>query len=266
MRAADPAQTIPGRPAARGEPDVAPSFVVELALGPVDAGADAAVIGQIHDAVARHGCVVLRDQRYNDAALLALGRRFGRIEERVIKYSTLGPTDARNASLWHHHSHCSGSLEDWILYYTPAVPDDGGELELFDAAQWFARLDAADRAWARQQQVRHDYTSVAHAGIPPRADPEWHPMVMQRGAREALYLGAHAIEVEGAGRVDAAAAGTPMRRMQALAAAPALYRLHDARAHDLLIWDMKMLAHRSLPWHSPSLRVIHEVIVREVAA
>jgi alpha-ketoglutarate-dependent taurine dioxygenase len=244
------------------------TFGVELALGRIDADSNPAVIEQIRGAVARHGFVVLRDQRFVDSALLALGRCFGTIEERVIKYSTMGPLAARDASLWHHHSHCHGALEDWILYYTPAVPQDGGELELFDATQCFAQLDESDRVWARQQRVRHDFTHVAHSGVEPVAEPAWHPLVARRvidgEVREALYLGAHAMELTDGTCLTQAAAGTPLARIQEQARNQALCHVLQARPHDLVVWDLKMVAHRSHSWASSSLRVIHEVMVKSV--
>lgn len=244
-------------------------FGIELDLGRLGGDASDSAIQQIRDAVLRHGFAVLRDQRFNDPALLAFGRRLGTIEDRVIKYSTVGPSQMQDATLWHHHSHCTGRLDDWIVYYTPAVPDSGGSIEWFDAEQWFAQLDDADRQWARQQRVRHDFRSVAHAGIAPVADPAWHPLVTTRrfagGVQEALYMGAHAVEMEGAGRMDGADPDSALHRILEHAKDPALCRLHDARAHDVVIWDMRMVAHRGHPWSSASLRVIHEVMIREVA-
>lgn len=246
------------------------AFGIELGLGRLGSDrCDEATLQQLRAAVLRHGFVVLRDQRFTDAALLALGRQFGRIEERVIKYSTMGPSSTQDATQWHHHSNCSGALDDWILYYTPAVPDAGGSIEFFDAAAWFTSLTDADRQWARSHQVRHDFTSVAHVGIPPVADPPWHPMVVVRHfagqVKEALYIGAHAVEAEDGGSIDAAADNTPLGRMRARATDQALHHLHQARPHDLILWDMKTVAHRGHPWPGAALRVIHEVIIREAA-
>ncbi|TDP62062.1 TauD/TfdA dioxygenase family protein [Roseateles toxinivorans] len=245
------------------------AFGTELALGRLSAErSDAAVLQQLRAAVLHHGFVVLRDQRFTDAALLALGRQFGRIEERVIKYSTIGPSSTRDATRWHHHSNCAGALDDWILYYTPAVPATGGSIEFFDAQAWFDGLSDTDRSWARNQQMRHDFTSVAHAGIPPIAEPPWHPMVVERRlegqVHEALYMGAHAVEAEDGSNPETATSNTALGRMRELSTAdPTLYHLHSARAHDLILWDMKTVAHRGHPWHAEELRVIHEVIIRE---
>ncbi|MET4575032.1 TauD/TfdA dioxygenase family protein [Ottowia thiooxydans] len=226
------------------------------------------VYRNLHSAVLRHGFVVVRDQRFTDTALMALGRQFGAIEERVIKYSTIGPSVKPQPSLWHHHSNCNGSLDDWLLYYTPAVPEHGGSTELFDSVAWFELLSEADKQWARQQQVRHDFSPVAHAGIPPIAEPAWHPMVTQRitpeGVQEALYLGGHAVELADGSVIAEGTLAQPLVRILALARTPGLRQLHEARPHDLLIWDLKAVAHRGHPWSSQSLRVIHEVVVREI--
>jgi len=244
-------------------------FGIELDLGRLDTGHDQqAAHQQLRAAVARHGFVVLRDQRFTDTALMASGRQFGPVEERVIKYSTVGPSAKQQPTRWHHHSNCNGALDDWLLYYTPAVPESGGSIELFDAVGWFSLLPAADRQWAREQRVRHDFTSVVHAGIPPVADPPWHPMVMQRsspdGMQETLYLGEHAVELASGDAIASAASDSPLGRILAQANNPTLYYLHEARPHDLLIWDLKAVAHRGYPWGDESLRVIHEVVVREI--
>lgn len=244
-------------------------FGIELDLGRFGSGPGGqAAHRHLRAAVARHGFVVLRDQRFTDAALMAAGRQFGAIEERVIKYSTVGPSAKPLPTRWHHHSNCNGALDDWLLYYTPAVPESGGSIELFDAVAWFGMLSSADRQWAREQQVRHDFTSVVHAGIPPIADPPWHPMVMQRlspdGVQETLYMGEHAIELASGGTIADAATDSPLGRILAKARTPALRHLHEARPHDLLIWDLKAVAHRGHPWSTESLRVIHEVVVREI--
>lgn len=244
-------------------------FGIELELGRLSAGSDsAAVRQQIRAAVFRYGFVVLRDQRFTDTALLTMGRQFGAIEDRVIKYSTMGPSATQDATRWHHHSNCNGRLDDWLLYYTPAVPDTGGSIEFFDAVSWFGLLCDADRHWARRQQVRHDFSSVAHAGIPPVAEPAWHPMVAARRflqeTQEMLYMGAHAVDLAD-GRIADAAKDSPLGRMRELAATPALYHLHEARPHDLIMWDLKAVAHRGHPWRDESLRAIHEVVVREIA-
>ncbi len=243
-------------------------FGIELDPGPLAADSDPRQIEHLRQAVLDHGFVVLRDQRLQDEALLALGRRFGDIENRVIKYRTPGPTRKQSPGLWHHHNCCDGALDDWIIYYTPVLPPDGGSIEFFDAAAWYARLDEPTRAWALRRRVRHDYVPVVHTGIPPVANPPWHPMVIERDdaghPQRAIYAAGHAMEFDDTTDLAAPAPDSPWHAALALAASPGLYRLHDARPHDVIIWDMKMVAHRGYPWPSASLRVIHEVIIRRI--
>jgi len=243
-------------------------FGIELEAGPLHGPISAACIARLRDAAHDHGFVVLRDQRLTDQELLDLGRCFGTIEDRVIKYSTVGPSKSQYPSLWHHHNCCDGALDDWILYYTPAIPDAGGTIEFFDAASWFTRLDGETRAWAMQQRVRHDYTPVVHAGIPPIADPPWHPLVITRDSpgrqQKALYAAAHAMEMTGLPDITKPQPGSPWHKAATLAQSPDLRHLHQARTHDLILWDMKMVAHRGYPWASRSLRVVHEVIIRRI--
>ncbi len=119
-----------------------------------------------------------------------------------------------------------------------------------------------------QQSVRHDYTPVVHAGIPPIADPPWHPLVISRespaGRQHALYAAAHAMEITGLAEIAQPQPGSPWHKAASLAQSPDLFHLHQARAHDLILWDMKMVAHRGYPWASRSLRVVHEVIIRRI--
>lgn len=252
-------------------PDIAltgrKSFGAELDLGRVSGAASAQVIEEIRKAVCDHGFVILRDQHFTDDALKEFASRFGDIEQRVIKYSTMGPSKSRQPFPWHHHSHCVDRLDDWIVYYTPAVPQDGGATEFFDASAWFNRLELADQLWARQQSVRHNYESVAHSGVEPVASPEWHPMVVRRKGncveQEALYWGAHAKEIRSENAVTNDDSER-LARILALADDPELTRKPVSKPNDVLIWDMLRVAHRSWPWTSPTLRVIHEVVIKTV--
>lgn len=244
-------------------------FGIELDLGQISPPVSDVLARQLRDAVLTYGFVVVRDQRFTDAELKALGQQFGIIDDRVIKYSTVGPVAVKDSTLWHHHSNCDGQLDDLIVYYTPAVPDSaGGTIEFFDSAGWLGKLSPGDRDWARQRKARHDYTSVAHAGIPPIANPPWHPLVTRRDVagtiQEAFYVGSHAVEIDGATDMAGTSASTPFGRIRQAADDPALYYMHEARPHDLIIWDLRMVAHRSHPWATRALRVIHEVIVRTV--
>jgi len=249
------------------------AFGAELDLGRLSGSTSAQVIDQLRNAVCDHGFVILRDQHFTDDALKEFASRFGDIEQRVIKYSTMGPSKSRQPFPWHHHSHCVDRLDDWIVYYTPAVPQDGGATEFFDASAWFDRLTPADQQWARQQSVRHNYESVAHSGVEPVATPEWHPMVVSRhcangsklrsGGQEALYWGAHAQEIRSEDGLPGDHAAT-LARILALADDPELTRKPVSKPNDVLIWDMLTVAHRSWPWTSPSLRVIHEVVIKSV--
>ena len=245
-------------------------FGIELQLGRIAPPVDGETIARLREAVLTHGFVVLRDQRFTDAELRALGRQFGTIDDRVIKYSSVGPVEIKDATLWHHHSNCDGALDDLIVYYTPAVPGPSeGTIEFFDSTAWLAALTPADREWASQRKARHDYRSVAHAGIPPIANPEWQPMITRRDVdglvQQAFYLGDHAVEIEGVDDVRNPSPATPFGRIRKLAEDPKLHYVHEARPHDLILWDLRMLAHRSRPWASRTLRVIHEVIIRRVS-
>jgi transcriptional regulator with XRE-family HTH domain/alpha-ketoglutarate-dependent taurine dioxygenase len=253
-----------------GMPTARRAFGAEIDLGPLSKGVSAEAIDRIRDAVIDHGYVVLRDQRFTDGALMDFASHFGTIEQRVIKYSTVGPSRNQRPSLWHHHSHCIDQLDDWIVYYTPAVPDQGGATEFFDARGWFDLLAPSDQAWARQQSVRHNYECVAHTGIDPVAQPEWHPMVTarrsHRGTQEAVYWGAHAQELETSAQATSDGSDpSPLQRILALASDPLLCQMPAPRPHDVVIWDMHMVAHRGWHWSDPSLRVIHEVVVKRVA-
>jgi len=243
-------------------------FGITLNPGSMNGDIAPPLIAELRHAALEHGFVVLRDQRLTDDALLGLGRHFGVIEERVIKYSSVGPSKSRQPTLWHHHNCCDGALDDWILYYTPAIPDDGGGIEFFDAASWFNALDDDTRAWALQRRMRHDYKPVVHAGIPPVANPEWHPMVMTREAgdtqQQALYAAAHAMEIDDDSDIREPLPDSPWHRAKEAAKLATLYHLHQPQAHDLILWDMKMVAHRGYPWNTPTLRVIHEVIIRQL--
>lgn len=243
-------------------------FGFEFTKGRINPEGPETVFRELREAVLAHGFAILRDQRFTDAELKAFAARFGTIDDRVIKYSTVGPVESKDATRWHHHSNCDGGLDDWIVYYTPAVPDGGGTIEFFDAAGWLHLASPADREWARTRKVRHDYTSVAHAGIPPIANPPWHPMITRRetadGIQEAFYLGDHAVEIEGIDDLEMRSLATPYGRIRDLARRPDLYYVHEARPHDLIIWDLRMLSHRSQPWTTRTLRVIHEVIIRKV--
>ena len=121
-------------------------FGIELQLGRIAPPVDSETIARLRKAVLTHGFVVLRDQRFTDAELKALGKQFGVIDDRVIKYSSVGPVEIKDATLWHHHSNCDGALDDLIVYYTPAVPGPSeGTIEFFDSTAWLAALSQPDR-------------------------------------------------------------------------------------------------------------------------
>ncbi len=253
-----------------------PLFVADVKGVTLAPDMDQATVDALNRAIDEYAVLVLHDQDLDDAALLAVGQRFGNIAaprnhraERRIAIPEIGDIsnldtqgevrrrddhrrlDALGNQLWHSDASfrpVSGALS---MLYAHVVPPEGGDTEFADLRAAYDELDADLKATvdglfaihtifhSRGQLGHTDYTEAERAALPDVR----HPLVRTHpgSGRKTLYMGAHASHIDGwpvpEGRLL-------LRELMEHATEPRFRYAHSWRAGDLVIWDNRCTLHR----------------------
>lgn len=229
---------------------------------------------EIRDLFERHSLLLFRDQELDDEAHLALGRRFGPLEDRVVGRSepeiSLVSNEAADRLyreedwqllhlqanfLWHTDSTFLPVPALANLLQARVVSSEGGETEFVSSRAGWRDLDPELKVQLRGRSLWHSY---AHSRA--RIDPvlarreliaQWSDQCWQAvienpvTGEESLYIASHAYAVEGM-ELEAGAVLID-RAMQAITGSEAIYS-HRWTPGDLLIWDERAILHRGRPW------------------
>ena len=253
-----------------------PLFVAEVNGVTLSPSLDDATIAALDEAINRYSVLVFHDQKLDDDALLAFGRRFGNIaaprNHRVERRLQLGEIadisnlDAKGGvrergdhrrldslanQLWHSDASfrpISGALS---MLYAHVVPPSGGDTEFADLRAAYDDLDGATQEMIEDLVAEHsifhsrgllghtDYTDAERAALPDVR----HPLVRTHpgSGRKTLYIGAHASHIIGwpmpEGRLL-------LRELMEHATERRFVHAHRWRPGDLVIWDNRCTLHR----------------------
>lgn len=220
-----------------------PDFGLELPHLPAPAALDAAL--------RQHALIVVRAAHMTDEALLKLGHALGQVDGSLKRFTAEGPSPDQR---WHH----VGAIVDaparaTLLYPEIAVPGAPGMQFVSMRTAWRS-LPAADREAIAGRVAVHTFRSA-----PGQRAAQ--PLVFSPldDAETALFVGYHAVGIEGMANVDA------QRLLAALmtqaTALPRIYT-HAFEPGDFVVWDNRALMHRACALPAGANRAVREVAVR----
>lgn len=236
-----------------------------------------AAVQALLDAVYRHRLLVFRGVDLDDAAYLAMARRFGtpqvyfqphyhHPDHPEIFVSNNVPVDGRRVGvagtgrMWHSDYQFFEQPLPLTFVYPRIVPTGGGRGTLFvDMVRAWQELPAALRQ--RLAGVRCFHDAVLYYKVQPwdvdkgilelmeefhrEAPGAWHPAVIRhpRTGSEALYLsGGFTTRVEGLGQE---AGQQLLQAVFDFLTAPERVHTQPWQVGDLLLWDNRQVMHRS---------------------
>ena len=254
---------------------------------------DDTLFDEIEDLVNRHSFLLFEHQdNMNDAAQLALTRRFGALEEEHVHYYSRGeityigrvgninPDGSRVSNrqvrsstaneLWHTDSSFREIPAMYSILCAYEVPDEAGETEFASARAAWQRLDADTRALIHDRVGVHDYiysrTTVGEDAVSEGQRTYMHP-VRQRLVRQNpvtgaknFFIASHVKAIEGMPEAEGRAL---LDRLMAEATRPESVYRHRWRVGDFVIWDNRCLLHRGCGYDADRYRRrMHQTRVR----
>ena len=253
---------------------------------------DDAAFAAIHEAWLDHLVLVFRNQRLDNAQLVAFSRRFGALDiappnengqryvegypeilvvsnvvENGVTIGSLGSGEAA----WHTDMSFVVEPPTASLLYALEVPPAGGDTGFLNMYMAFDALPMPLRSRIEGLTLKHDasYNSVGHlrqgvdpvtdVGISPGAS---HPILRTHPdtGRKALYFGrrrnalVNGLTIEDSGALlDELWAHTTQKRF--------CWR-HRWRAGDVVIWDNRCTMHRRDAYDPSSRRIMHRTQVK----
>jgi taurine dioxygenase len=251
--------------------------------------------GAVRQAWLDHLVLLFRDQRLDDAGLIAFSRWFGDLDlapvqetgrrfvdgypeiyivsnvvENGVAIGSLGAGEA----VWHTDmSYLVDPPQASVLYAIDVPPSGGDTIFCSMYAAWEALPDSLARQIA-DTRVKHDGTynsgGFVRQGVVPSDDPRsgpgtLHPMVgvHPETGRRCLYLGR---------RRHAYVDGLPLGESEALLDAVWSYATraeqtwrHQWRVGDVVLWDNRCTMHRRDGFDPAARRVMHRTQIRSAA-
>ncbi len=235
------------------------------------------------------GLVVFRDQSIDAATQLALGRRFGTLENTSLDQGPLDESRILLSNLdedgrvraedddamrlvainesWHTDSSFRDVPASFSLFSAVTVPAAGGDTFYASLERGWQALPAAERAPLFGRYAVHDYDRAYRArglemehvfgGAAPTAR---HPVVHRHpeSGRTGLFVSEHAFAVDGLGEAESRQL---VERLVGICTDPERVYRHRWRAGDLVIWDNRSMLHRAQGFDSRHPRVMRHVRV-----
>ena len=250
-------------------------------------GISDATLDRLRRAVVECGFVVLRGQHLAPSEHVALGRRFGEIEQGSFNDESPDPdltlianrgTDGRifadddvrmrlvaiNEG-WHTDSSFRPIPASFSLFAAVVVPPEGGDTFFASLRRAWESLDAGEREALRGLVGVHDY-AAAFERFGSRIEgnpifdlpPVRHPLVRRHpeSGVTALYTSEHVFGIEGMPNEQARAL---LARLLAQTTAPENVYRHRWCEGDFMIWDNRSMLHRAQGFDARFARVMHHV-------
>jgi alpha-ketoglutarate-dependent 2,4-dichlorophenoxyacetate dioxygenase len=257
-----------------------PIFAAEIAGADLALPPDDALVRTVEDAMATYAVCVVRTPGISDDAHIRFSRAFGPLElpprlgrfnvarrlrgelfdasnldanGEIIPYMSDARKLAKGAEKFHSDSSFNRLPTKWSLLLGHIVPPEGGDTHFIDTRAVYDDLPEAAKAKIEGLVAIHDFwrgrertgltgvTEQQRASMPPVR----HRLVrtMPYG-RKALYVGGHAVGIEGWPE-DAALA--LIDELYAFATQEKYVYVHHWRHGDLVIWDNRCTLHRATP-------------------
>lgn len=253
---------------------------------------DREMVGAIHRAWLAHSVLLFRDQRLDDADLIAFSRWFGDLDHAPIQETgrrfvdgypeiyvvsnvvengvAIGSLGAGEA-VWHTDMSYLPDPPKASVLMAREVPANGGDTSFCTMYGAWERLPEPLRARVAHLRVKHDGTynsgGFVRAGVTPTDDPRMapgtvHPLVCvhPETGRRHLYLGR---------RRNAWLEGLAIDESEALldaiwgvATDEALSWRHQWRIGDVVMWDNRCVMHRRDAFDPLARRVMHRTQIK----
>jgi len=243
----------------------------------------------LRETIVDEGFVLLRDQPIGVDAQVALGQRFGPIEQldskatdeeptmvvigNVASDGTVLPSDNHYMMLitinegWHTDSSFREIPASFSIFSCVVAPEEGGDTFYANQRVAWETLDPSLRERLRGLEGVHDYNAAYRrrgneiGGI-VGFDTEClrHPLVRAHpeSGRTSLYVSEHIASIEGLPESESRAL---LNELLAHATAPARVYRHHWRVGDLAIWDNRTMLHKAQGFDERYARVMHHVRV-----
>lgn len=255
------------------------------------AHADAATVGEIHDAWLEHIVLLFRDQTLSDQQLADFSRNFGELDfappmetdggakghpeilvisnvkEEGKAIGTLGDGEA----VWHSDMNYMEEPPTGSLLYSHEIPPTGGDTGFSNMYRALDTLPEELRRRIEGLSIKHDSSTNSGGFLRTGADAVTdvrscpgaiHPIVRTHPetGRKALFVGR---------RRHAYIMGLPLEESEALldaiwahASKPEFSWHHQWRVGDVLMWDNRCAMHRRDAFDPSARRVMHRTQIK----
>tara|TARA_B100000405_G_scaffold209802_1_gene147828 strand:- start:701 stop:1558 length:858 start_codon:yes stop_codon:yes gene_type:complete len=266
---------------------VAAAEVIGLDLS---VGLDENIIAELNAALLEHHILVFRDQSLSEDAQFNFTRRFGEIEEHVIRLANgekaplvhvISNLDAdgnptsrpysHGNYYWHTDKSYHAKPSFATLLHAVEIPPRGGDTQFANLHMAFEALPRGRQEELSGLQLEHSWeASRINTGNRPATEeekrdrpPVVHPLVRTHPetGRKLLYIGTHVSHVVGLEQDDSVAL---LQDLTKVATQPEHVYTHQWRMGDLVMWDNRSLMHRADANYDMDLhrRVLHRTVVR----
>ncbi|MCR9097089.1 MAG: TauD/TfdA family dioxygenase [bacterium] len=239
--------------------------------------------------VVEEGLVLFRDQPLDPEVQIALGKRFGPIEQLVVGGEDEEPSMVKISNLdadgnvrandshfmqlitinegWHTDSSFREVPASFSVFSCVVAPEEGGDTMWAHLQRPFDALDDVTRKRLVGRSGVHDYAAAYRArgndegGIVGfDSDPLRHPLLREHpeSGRPGLYMSEHMSEIEGLSPEESESIRT---KLLALVTADDNTYRHHWSVGDVAIWDNRSMLHRAQGFDERFPRVMHHVRV-----
>lgn len=248
-----------------------PGFGVEI-TGIDLATASDAVMNDVVDAFHRHGAIVVRDQRLDQAAQVRFTRRFGEpaensrpefcdpdfpeiynISNKVVNGRRIGDPDAGLG--WHTDYSYAKTPAMCTMLYALEVPAEGSDTLIADQCAAFEALPETRQRELDGLVIHHSFAALREMRNIPTTDEDrarypdvYHPMVRRhpRDGRKALWVSTGTVKGI-VGMPNPQGVDLISELVDFITQERFIYR-HKWRVGDVLVWDNRCTLHRGTPF------------------
>jgi alpha-ketoglutarate-dependent taurine dioxygenase len=248
----------------------------------------------IRAAFIAHNVLVFRDQRLDDAHLIALGALFGPLEEHTFQMAdgtvmspvhTITNLDAEGRPsrrphintnyFWHSDKSYLATPSLLTMLYPVELPAHGGDTQFAHMGLACAALPEVTRRKIEGRRVVHSLAFMRESLDNPlptgeearRTPPVSHRLVRPHAVtgEPCLFIGMYASHIEGLPVEDGR---TILARLQEQSTQPPFVYTHRWRPGDVVIWDNRCLMHRGVANYemAQERRIMKRVCVQDIGA
>ena len=247
-------------------------------------------VAALNEALLEHHILVFREQALSEDAQFNFTRRFGEIEEHVIRLANgekaplvhvISNLDANGNPTskpyshgnyyWHTDKSYHAKPSFATLLHAVEIPPSGGDTQFANLHLAYEALPRARQRELAELRLEHSWeASRINTGNRPATEdekrdrpPVIHPLVRTHPdtGRKLLYIGTHVSHVVGMERAESAAL---LEELTDLATRSEHVYSHQWQAGDLVMWDNRSLMHRASANYDMDQyrRVLHRTVVR----